>query len=448
MVRFFKLIALCFLSLFIISCATKEAPILSYPSQNLQDYLQDDKVITTATQEKLKKDYLEYFFSPWNKKGRDTKKSIEWIISSNQNNYGYGENNLPNSKEFIESLLIKANFDDFPSKDIKAIITHSTNLRVLPTHKPRFYNPEKAGEGFPFDYWQNSAIYLGTPISVRHFTKERDWAYVESGFVSGWVDVRHIAILDKKAREAYKKREFIVLKKDNIPLYTKDSHFLENARIGMLLPIIKENKNFYTLQIFQNNQGKAKPILVDFSKNYSNPFPQKFSTFEVAKLAQNLIGEKYGWGGAFENRDCSMFLRDILGNFGIFLLRNSQAQMYQTNFAQEKNYIDLSDSKNKFESIKNNAIPFITLLGLKGHIMLYIGEKDGKLYALHDIWGLKTLQNETQEGREIIGKIAITSLDIGENHPYIKKDSLLIHRIYGIRNLFLPKDLENVSTQQ
>ena len=82
------------------------------------------------------------------------------------------------------------------------------------------------------------------------------------------------------------------------------------------------------------------------------------------------------------------------------------------------------------------------MLGMKGHIMLYIGEIDGEIFALHDIWGLKTLQNETQEGRKIIGKIAITPLNIGENIQGINQDTLLIKGIYGMRNLFNIDELE------
>ena len=438
-----RLLTFLFLSIFIIGCGTKEIQpyVLNYPSQNPMDYLSENKTISKTTQNRLKKDYLEHFFAPWDKAPYETQESIAWITNMVSNNYGYGENNLPNSKEEIESLLLNADFKNFPNKKIKAIITRSTNLRVLPTNKPRFYNPKKAGEGFPFDYYQNSAIYLGTPIIIRHYSLKKDWAYVESGFVSGWADVRDFVILDNKQIQNYKKQNFIVLDKDRIPLF-KGQNFIDNARIGMLLPYIKEQKDSYILRIYQNNQGSAVPLRIKLSKQNASLFPKLFSTKEVALLSQNLIGEKYGWGGALENRDCSMFLRDILGNFGIYLQRNSQAQMRQKDFKEKKIYFEIGE--NKFDEITKNAIPFATLLGMKGHIMLYLGQKDGQIFALHDIWGLKTLQNETQEGREIIGKIAITPLDFGKDHPYIQEKSLLLHRIYGIRNLFSQEELENI----
>ncbi len=173
-----------------------------------------------------------------------------------------------------------------------------------------------------------------------------------------------------------------------------------------------------------------------------------FSSQKVAFLAQGIMGEKYGWGGMFGNRDCSMFLRDILGNFGFYLPRNSQAQIRQNPIKNNQDlYFDLSafHVEEKKAIIWQNAIPFGTLLGMRGHIMLYLGQLDEQIYILHDIWGLRTLQNETQEGRKIIGKIAITPLEIGKDIQGINQDKLLIHRIYGMRNLFLESEFDNAN---
>lgn len=107
-------------------------------------------------------------------------------------------------------------------------------------------------------------------------------------------------------------------------------------------------------------------------------------------------------------------------------------------------YFDLShlNVEQKKNFIQQQAVPFATLLGMKGHIMLYIGELDGQIYILHDIWGLRTLQNETQEGRKILGKVVITSIEIGKHIQGIHQDKLLIDRIYGMRNLFLESEFD------
>ncbi len=74
--------------------------------------------------------------------------------------------------------------------------------------------------------------------------------------------------------------------------------------------------------------------------------------------------------------------------------------------------------------------------------MLYLGVFNDEVLAIHDIWGLRTLQ-DGKEGREILGRIIITPLDIGKDIKTISQDSLLIKRISGMRNLFETNELKN-----
>ncbi|MCH5323063.1 MAG: SH3 domain-containing protein [Helicobacter sp.] len=444
-----KLLTLLLGAILLAGCSSKNEGLntpLALPNQDLKNYPTPSLKISTLTQENLKRDYLIKFFSPWEKKPKETRFTTLWSINESLANPGFSENYLPHTTNFILSLKKEMDFDNFPSLAIPAIITQSTNLRVLPTNKPRFANPQKAGEGFPFDYWQNSSIYSGTPILITHYSQSKAWAFVESGFVSGWVEVSKIATFSQEQVQITRSRNFIVPTQDYVPLYDSRSQFLENARIGMLLPIVEQNKNAYKTLIYQRDEkGQAKAITTWVSKEYFQTFPMIFSTRNFATLAQKLIGEKYGWGGILGNRDCSMFLRDIFSNYGIYLPRNSQAQIQYETPNKLSTYYDLSslDSAQKLEKIAQNAIPFATLIAMKGHIMLYVGQFGNKIMVLHDIWGLKTLQNETLEGRKIIGQIAITPIDIGEDIPDISQDSLLYKRVYGMRNLFSKDAFKN-----
>lgn len=425
---------------FILSgCATKnKIQEIALIPQDLTQFVKDSKALNKTYVKDLKKAYLKRFFSPFDGIAQHNVKALKWGI--NYNNLGYGENLLPYTKRELQVLEREANLEYYPSVKQEAIVVRNSNLRVLPTNKPRFLNPKLAGEGFPFDYWQNSFIYAGTPLLITHYSLSKKWAFVESGFVSGWIGVQDIALLKQESIKALKQiKEFVVFEKDNIALFNRHGVFVESGRIGMLLPLIGSTKKHYEALLFgRDKKGYAykERVLIDIAN--AERFPMRFSSQNVAVLAQDIMGEKYGWGGMFGNRDCSMLLRDVLGNFGFYLPRNSQAQIRQNRQKYTDLYLDVSNQtpENKKQSIVDFGIPFATLLGMKGHIMLYLGEVSGKVYVLHDIWGLKTLQNETQEGRKIIGKIVVTDLEIGENIPEVVQDNLLIYRIYGVRNLF------------
>lgn len=446
---------LLFFGLIFVGCAQKlENPqeiAIALPTQDLKVFAQKSFSLNQAKKASLKKEYLAHFFSPFKRQSQHSAEELKWGFNAAYQNLGFGENLLPYEREEIELLEFEANLDAYPNTKKPAIITRNTNLRVLPTNKPRFYNPKEAGEGFPFDYWQNSSIYLGTPVLITHYSRSGKWAFVESGFVSGWVLSLDVGILnDNQIKELEQTRDFLVVTQDFTPIRNYHQEYLESARIGMVLPLLGSTQSKYESQIFlRDSRGYAHSLKVILNQESFAKFPMSFSSLEVASLAQGIMGEKYGWGGMFGNRDCSMFLRDILGNFGFYLPRNSQAQMRYENKEKKDSalYFDFNslNAEQKIESIKQNAIPFGTLLGMKGHIMLYLGQFNGQIYILHDIWGLRTLQNETQEGRKIIGKIAITPLEIGKNIQGIDQEKLLIHRIYGMRNLFLESELKNAN---
>ena len=59
------------------------------------------------------------------------------------------------------------------------------------------------------------------------------------------------------------------------------------------------------------------------------------------------------------------------------------------------------------------AIPYLTLLWRKGHVMLYIGVKNGQPLIFHNVWGVRTKDLRGCEGRKIIGQAVITTLHPG-----------------------------------
>ncbi|WP_104721959.1 SH3 domain-containing C40 family peptidase [Helicobacter mesocricetorum] len=448
MVKTIQLSSFIFLLFILLGCAqitpTPAEIDLSLPKQDLTLYAKDTRVFKDSA--KLKKHYLKNFFLPFNQEPQLNVLDIQWGLTAAYANRGFGENLLPYTTDFLDNIKQEMNLENFPNAKKPAIITRSTNLRVIPTHKPRFLDPKLPGEGFPFDTWQNSSIYAGTPILITHYSQSKEWAFVESGFVSGWVSILDIALLKPdQIRLLESTKDFLVTKKDYAPIRSSNNVFLESARIGMLLPLIGSTKKTYeSLFFIRTSSGYAKAVKTHLPVKNFTKFPMPFSSVNYAYLTQDIVGEKYGWGGMFGNRDCSMFLHDTLGNFGFYLSRNSQAQIKQKDFQDRYLYVDLSQKtpQEKVDFLKENGIPFATLLGMKGHIMLYLGVFNDEILAIHDIWGLRTLQNE-KEGRKILGKIIITPLDIGKGVETISQNSLLINRISGMRNLFDENELKN-----
>ena len=155
--------------------------------------------------------------------------------------------------------------------------------------------------------------------------------------------------------------------------------------------------------------------------------PQPLSAQAVAVIGDRMMGENYGWGGMYGNRDCSAMMRDLFAPFGIWLPRNSAAQAKAGDFHSVQ---DLS-VRNKTEAIVRGAEPFRTLLWLPGHIGLYVGCFDGRPVFFHDIWGVRSRLRDGREGRVILGRAVITGLAPGSERSDIDPKGLLIERIRG-----------------
>ena len=322
---------------------------------------------------------------------------------------------IPN--EWFEKVRKNASIESFGLVSLPAITTANASLRNLPTDEAVLYNPVRAGEGLPFDYAQLSFISIGYPLYVSHFSADGAWAFVGSDNVWAWIKSTEIKILSAEAVQELKNSKFLSIIKDEEPVYDKNGNFLFYGRIGAILPFQSEDQFKFYGKIQTQNWLRNYEI----SKQSASRFPLKFSDENVRMLASSLLGQSYGWGGFGGKRDCSLFLQDFLGSFGVWLPRNSKAQ------GQIGKVISIANlsAEEKLRVIKTQAVPYRTLFHMNGHIMLYAGLRGDEPLAVHDVWGIRTKDN----GRAMIGGIAITTLKIGSDVADIDPKRLLVSRI-------------------
>ncbi len=397
-----------------------------------------------ALRENLKESYLKAWYSPWlDAKIKSNKKEVFWILKEMNKSTGYGEDLKPNAKAFNDELIKSMDIERYPSAKIKAVVVRDSDVRAVPTNKP-YYLSQK---GYPFDRYQNSLIFQGTPVLVTHFNLDKTYAHIQSSFVYGWIKVSDLAYMrDKDIELLTKLKNYVMPIKDKIPLYTDYGDFYTNARVGELFALIPQSQN--ASQNPQKKELKAYGFLRD-AKGYAAlqsvildekdffVFPKAFNSENMAYFIDTMLGQKYGWGGLLGNRDCSAFTRDSFANFGILLPRNSYAQSRYAN-----NYVDLSSmkAKEKEDYILKNATPFGTLIYLKGHIMLYLGAYNHQAIVAHSIWSVQT-QKHFKTLSHKIGGVVITSLWLAEEHNgAFSKKKLLIDRVLGMSDL---KDFVN-----
>lgn len=403
--------------------ATSIADIENLP-QNAFEYDMQTPATNSNFFIQASKQYKQHFFAPWQRTQMSKPlEDVTWGHTYTQQKV-YGMNHQRISKEWFDTHIQNENFKDFNTLNKPAITINNTSLRVFPTHLPLFYNPKKAGEGFPFDYNQNSGIKINTPLFISHFSQDKKWVFVESGFAFGWVEAQNIAFVTPKIMNAFKQSQHYVSIKDDFPIY-KNGVFKQSIKLGTFFPK-SQYGNFFVVNHYQNLQGYIQTVQIP--KTSLTNFPLSFSKEHIQYVVNELINEPYGWGESFQKRDCSALTKDFFALFGLYLHRNSSQQI------KNGTYISLKHLNNEQKKayIKEHAQPFLTLIYLKGHIMIYAGVSKNEPLVFHNFWGIKTKNSWREEERFVVGKSALTTLEPGKELPGYDATKNILSKIEGM----------------
>lgn len=434
--------------LFSLSACTVKPPgmvrDLEVMPQDAEHYIQnpDTIIIDPQQQSNFYQNFLNNFFGPWNRdKSRYNAHEVFWGLERYAHREIYAENNLPLPPGWMKEMEQKSDTAGYPSLHLPAITVVHTAMRVLPTHRPVFYDPSRAGEGFPFDYMQNTLVPAGTPILITHVSSDQKWALAETEFAAGWIRWNEAALVDHDFIHSYQTDSLAGFTSDNISIIDEHGNFLVSGRVGMSIPLTsydRENGISTAIMPVRNARGYAESVQIKVSQSNLLPMPFHPDEGNFSAILNAMMGQAYGWGGLYDNRDCSALIKDVFSGFGIFLPRNSRAQ------AESGKIIHLQglSASEKDNIIRTQGKPWLSILYMPGHVMLYIGQdpNTGQTAAYHSIWGLRTRQGLGEIGRWIIGRTVITSLEPGkEMSSLIRPQGLLSERITKVINLTTPE---------
>ncbi len=405
-------------------------PVYPHFVEDLYRFSQDIEVYTeknALTHKRLydiQKAFDKQYFSVWDyKRPPERASTASWPFRVYTKGCSYGENLQLLEASWFDEMLEQANFEHFGKVSRYGITLHFSSLRNFPTNKPLFRDPNRAGEGFPFDYLQNSAIHANEPVFISHYSRDKAWVYVYTSYASGWLPSYSIAFMNHKERKKWTKAKPVYLLKEKVALTDTEGHFLFYSRVGMRLSLIKTRGLYtYARAVAPGAFNKPTFVTVRFKHSDVSTKPLYLNPENLTRITAGVMESNYGWGGLYEERDCSSTLRDIYTPFGIWMPRNSRQQ---SRIGKVIAFNDLNTTA-KEELIKQEAIPFETFLHRKGHIMLYLGTYDDNIMILHNMWGIKTVDDNAEEGRVIVGKVVISTLDIGsEQDGYDYNSSLM-----------------------
>jgi len=420
----------------ILSLGEREATAIdSMPSNDIKDTLQIKQDTTPFTQQSLgmtAEEQLEYdriynekFFAPWTQSSVELSKGAKTWQFKYAKERTYRSDGVLIPKTWYNYEIKNSNFKESDTLNIPSITLRHTDLRLYPSSRGIYYDPNRTGEGFPFDYSQNSSVHINTPIMISHYSLDKLWVYAQTSFASGWIKVEDIAFVDSNFQEKFQNENYAITVKDNLNL-TRDSGESSLVKMGSIFPIDPKTKKYMIAQKDEKGFAKIEKVTVNDIDIIARK-PIKFNKYNLAYISKQLVGEPYGWGGKEKCRDCSALTQDFFSPFGIYLPRNSRQQA-----RSGSEFISLRGLKanDKKETILTYAKPFRSMLFVPGHIMLYLGKKNNEPIILHNYWGVRL----NDGSKRVMGRAIITTTKPGEELSNVKKKSMLINTLTGIVN--------------
>lgn len=372
--------------------------------------------------------YYAHYYRVWWKKPTLSRYEAMWPFRAfNEKHHLYGMNLKPLEDEFFQKLRDNANFVAYMQIAKKALTLRGTNIRAFATDEIVMKNPLKAGEGFPFDYMQNSYIAANKPLFVSHFSKDGRWVFVISAFTSGWVKVQDVVFIPDEDADVWQSALQVHVTTDKKIRWSRKYHMPLSLRLGMSLPVRKELEEGGFRVVCAVKKGKNGEIVYDTIDLKADEAVKKsllMNRKNIDHILSLLKKSRYGWGGLYAERDCSSTIRDYFAPFGIWLGRNSAVMAH----AGKVFSLQRKTPQEKIETIKSNAIPFETLLYRNGHIGLYVGMYDNQPIVFQNMWGIKT-KNGDRTGRIVVGRAVFSSLQMGRELSYYDEKSSFLSKL-------------------
>lgn len=293
-----------------------------------------------------------------------------------------------------KSILDNRNIDNIKDlKEIpKGIITNRANLKSFPTDV-HFYDQYNVAE---FDRVQESELLTNTPVLIIHESKDKKWNLVISPFYVGWVKKELIVSVTKEEFDYFINPEQFVIVTD---VSTKiDGVILD---MSVKLPYLGyTEKGYQVLLPIKQQDGTLTKKQVTISKDKAHIGYLPYTKRNVYIQAFKYEGVKYSWSGQDSGVDCSSYVSNVYRTFGIQFPRNTSSQ--------NKSVGKIISLVNKTQQEKLKIIRDTnpSLLYQNGHVMIYLGQKNGKHYIIHASGStMKVTFTELKEGSSYLKAI-------------------------------------------
>ena len=321
------------------------------------------------------------------------------------------------------------------------LVTHRAALRAMPTGLRVF---SSSGDT-DIDRFQESALFPGDAVAVLHESADGGWLFVASERYAAWIEKRFVGIGTEAqvfgygAHGPYR----VITGATAFTAYTPEEPRLSRLQLdmGVRVPVLadwpplqpvngQQGHAAYVVQLpVRNDDGSLSllPALLPRSQDSHDDY-LPLTPRNLITQAFKFLGERYGWGHAYDTRDCSGFASEVYRSFGVLLPRNTSAQAVSP--ALDRIAFGAKDGKARRDAAVD-ALQVGDLVYIPGHVMLTLGHADGMAWMIHDTAGGSWLGSDGKRVPAHLNGVSVTPLQ-----PMMASDTAsYVDRITNIQRI-------------
>lgn len=278
------------------------------------------------------------------------------------------------------------------------LVVRRAALRTFPTTLRVF---SRRGDT-DIDRFQESAEFPGTPVVITHASGDGKWLFVISPRYAAWTAKENIAVgarttvLDYAGRTPYRVITGAVAR----TVYTREAPAVSELPLdmGTRLPLLTtlppdqpvNGQTPYAAYVLQLPVRQAdgtlafSPALLQKNADSRGDY-LPLTPANLITQAFKFLGERYGWGSAYDARDCSGFVSDVYRSMGVVLPRNTSQQAVSPGL-QKQTFDASSPHAERLRAAQ--ALQLGDLVYIPGHVMLVLGQWQGQPWVIHDVLGM------------------------------------------------------------
>lgn len=302
------------------------------------------------------------------------------------------------------------------------LVIKRASLRTFPTADRVF----DSNMDLDLDRFQETAIYTGQPVAIICHSTDGLWLLIRSYNYLAWIEAEKVAIADsiQQLRNFTESEHYLIVTGPRV-LTAYNPEIAETSEqsldMGVRLPLLvdaEKPQQLHRQSTYMSHVVMLPTRETDGSLSLQAAMISKQADVQTAYLdytssniihqAFKLAGERYGWGGSFNSRDCSSMVLDVYQCFGIIMPRNT-SQQAKPNYGSNTEFDSNTSLADKLEVLK--TVETGDIFYMPGHCLMVLGhDEDDFVYVINDVKSITYLDNAANMTTMSLNGVFVTRL--------------------------------------